>query len=129
MAAKAFMTNIFRRGKEVWESVLKGTAQKAKVPRSPHIVRKTEVAPVQNVVQYSSNLRQGALQHIWRGIVPKYYFNGTASKISRRFPWRRGGSALLLAFNTGLVMANGNEESLSRYVQVKTSDAIQGLIN
>ena len=118
MAARAFMTNLFRRGKDVLDNVIKGTAQKVRFPRRS-VIKKAEPVPIHNANQFRSTLKQGTIQNIWRGFVPKYHFNGTANKISRKFPWRpAGGSALLLAFNTGLVMANGNEEQLSNYVQV-----------
>lgn len=115
------MTNIFRRGREIVENVIKGTAQKRNIPRGS-IVKKTEAAPVQNVVQCGSQAKEGALRNIWRAIMPRYYFNGTANKVGRKFPWRQGGSALLLAFNTGLVMANGGEEELSQYLQVRPAE-------
>lgn len=117
MASRAFVTNFFRRGRDILENVLKGTAQKTKIPRRS-VVRKAEPAPAQDVIQFRSVPKGSAVQNIWRSIVPKYYFNGTANKMGRIFPWRKGGSALLLAFNTGLVMAKGNDEELSNYVQV-----------
>ncbi|XP_060584840.1 serine/threonine-protein kinase Pink1, mitochondrial-like isoform X2 [Ruditapes philippinarum] len=126
MTSKALISNVLRKGKQVFQGIVKTQTQKAgvKVTRIPK-----QTQTVQQVVTYQSQATRNKLFNVWQKILPKYYFNSIASRIGRQAAWRCGRNVPLFSF-VGLVMAHHaekEEEEILGKIQdfVKATDTVR----